>query len=77
MVFITIFHQSEDVFKLVSKSPKYHGKSQEILTGNLSFVTDFLARKGRHVVFGTILEGMKFVRQIEAQNGTPPKEAGS
>eukprot|EP00435_Cladocopium_sp_Y103_P044904 s653_g12.t1 len=29
---------------------------------------------GRHVVFGTILEGMKFVRQIEAQNGTPPKE---
>ena len=29
------------------------------------------------MVFGTILEGMKFVRQIEAQNGTPPKEAGS
>mmetsp|Transcript_16265 Transcript_16265/g.35789 ORF Transcript_16265/g.35789 Transcript_16265/m.35789 type:complete len:210 (-) Transcript_16265:128-757(-) len=29
---------------------------------------------GRHVVFGTVLEGMKFVRQIEAQNGTPPKE---
>ena len=28
------------------------------------------------MVFGTILEGMKFVRQIEAQNGTPPKEAG-
>ncbi|CAK9075672.1 Peptidyl-prolyl cis-trans isomerase [Durusdinium trenchii] len=28
----------------------------------------------RHVVFGTVLEGMKFVRQIEGQNGTPPKE---
>ena len=28
------------------------------------------------MVFGTILEGMKFVRQIEAQNGTPPKEDG-
>ena len=26
------------------------------------------------MVFGTVLEGMKFVRQIEAQNGTPPKE---
>merc|ERR1712157_444277 len=29
---------------------------------------------GRHVVFGTILEGMKFVREIEKQDGTPPKE---
>merc|ERR1711988_1846963 len=29
---------------------------------------------GRHVVFGTILEGMKVVRKIEAQNGTPPKQ---
>merc|ERR1711976_878169 len=29
---------------------------------------------GRHVVFGTILEGMKFVREIESQDGTPPKE---
>merc|ERR1712084_219678 len=29
---------------------------------------------GRHVVFGTVLEGMKVVRKIEDQNGTPPKE---
>ena len=29
---------------------------------------------GRHVVFGTILEGMKVVREVEAQNGTPPKQ---
>merc|ERR1712045_135432 len=29
---------------------------------------------GRHVVFGTILGGMKVVREIEKQNATPPKE---
>merc|ERR1719476_1005070 len=27
---------------------------------------------GRHVVFGTVLEGFNVVRAIEAQNGTPP-----
>merc|ERR1712093_616493 len=27
---------------------------------------------GRHVVFGTIVSGMKVVREIEALNGTPP-----
>merc|ERR1719219_122839 len=29
---------------------------------------------GRHVVFGTVLEGMKVVREIEKQNATPPKD---
>merc|ERR1712139_690248 len=29
---------------------------------------------GRHVVFGTILEGMKVVRKVEGLNGTPPSK---
>merc|ERR1711937_544426 len=30
---------------------------------------------GRHVVFGTVLEGMKVARKVEALNGTPPSKA--
>merc|ERR1712032_940344 len=29
---------------------------------------------GRHVVFGTVLEGWKIVKEIEELNGTPPQK---